>query len=129
MKDILIPISPGELLDKISILRIKAERISDTIKVANVRIELNLLEQTWKNSGAAIPAIASDEAALQKVNEALWDIEDQIRDQENAGQFGARFIELARAVYITNDNRATIKKNINNALGSRIIEEKSYKSY
>ncbi len=129
MKDILIPISPGELLDKISILRIKAERISDTIKVANVRIELNLLEQTWKNSGAAIPAIASDEAALQKVNEALWDIEDQIRDQENAGQFGARFIELARAVYITNDQRATIKKNINNALGSRIIEEKSYKSY
>ncbi len=129
MKDILIPISPGELLDKISILRIKAERISDTIKVANVRIELNLLEQTWKNSGAAIPALASDEAALQKVNEALWDIEDQIRDQENAGQFGARFIELARAVYITNDQRATIKKNINNALGSRIIEEKSYKSY
>jgi len=129
MKDILIPISPGELLDKISILRIKAERISDTIKVANVRIELNLLEQTWKNSGAAIPAIASDEAALQKVNEALWDIEDQIRDQENAGQFGTRFIELARAVYIINDQRATIKKNINNALGSRIIEEKSYKSY
>jgi len=129
MKDILIPISPGELLDKITILRIKAERISDTIKVANVRLELNLLEQTWKNSGAAIPAIASDEAALQKVNEALWDIEDQIRDQENAGQFGTRFIELARAVYITNDQRATIKKNINNALGSRIIEEKSYKSY
>lgn len=129
MKDILIPISPGELLDKITILRIKAERISDTIKVANVRLELNLLEQTWKNSGAAIAAIASDEAALQKVNEALWDIEDQIRDQENAGQFGTRFIELARAVYITNDQRATIKKNINNALGSRIIEEKSYKSY
>ncbi|MSR00646.1 MAG: hypothetical protein EXR88_04535, partial [Gammaproteobacteria bacterium] len=108
MKDILIPISPGELLDKITILRIKAERISDTIKVANVRLELNLLEQTWKNSGAAIAAIASDEAALQKVNEALWDIEDQIRDQENAGQFGTRFIELARAVYITNDQRATI---------------------
>lgn len=129
MKDILIPISPGELLDKITILRIKAERISDIIKVANVRLELNLLEQTWKNSGAAIPAIASDEAALQKVNEALWDIEDQIRDQENAGQFGTRFIELARTVYITNDQRATIKKNINNALGSRIIEEKSYKSY
>jgi len=129
MKDILVPVSPGELLDKITILRIKAARMTDATKVANVRLELDLLEQTWRDSGAAIAAVAADEAALQRVNEALWDIEDDIRDKELAQQFDARFVELARAVYVTNDKRAAIKKRINVALGSRIVEEKSYKPY
>ncbi|MCU0761074.1 MAG: DUF6165 family protein [Steroidobacteraceae bacterium] len=129
MKDILVPVSPGELLDKITILRIKAARIDDPAKLANVRVELGLLEQTWRDSGAAAGGVAADEAALQSVNEALWDIEDRIRDKEAAGEFDATFVELARAVYVTNDERAAIKKRINNALGSRIVEEKSYKPY
>jgi hypothetical protein len=129
MKDILVPVSPGELLDKITILRIKSARMADPAKVANVRVELEALEQTWRDSGAAAAAGKDDEAALQRVNEALWDIEDLIRDKEAAQQFDARFIELARSVYTTNDERATIKKRINQALGSRIVEEKSYKPY
>ena len=129
MKDILVPISPGELLDKITILRIKAARMSDPAKVANVRLELDLLEKTWRDSGAAIPEVAADEAELQRVNEALWDIEDKIRDKELAREFDGEFIELARAVYVTNDERAAVKKRVNLALGSRIVEEKSYKPY
>jgi hypothetical protein len=129
MKDILVPISPGELLDKITILRIKSARMTDADKVRNVRLELDVLEKTWRDSGAAIPEVAADEAALQRVNEALWDIEDKIRDKELAQQFDAEFIELARAVYVTNDERAAVKKRINVALGSRIVEEKSYKPY
>jgi hypothetical protein len=129
MKDILVPISPGELLDKITILRIKSARMTDADKVRNVRLELDVLEKTWRDSGAAIPEVAADETALQRVNEALWDIEDKIRDKELAQQFDAEFIELARAVYVTNDERAAVKKRINVALGSRIVEEKSYKPY
>lgn len=129
MKDILVPISPGELLDKITILRIKAARMSDPAKVTNVRLELDLLEKTWRDSGAAIPEVAADEAELQRVNESLWVIEDDIRDKERAREFDARFVALARAVYVTNDERAAIKKRINVALGSRIVEEKSYKPY
>jgi hypothetical protein len=129
MKDILVPISPGELLDKITILRIKAARMTDATKVRNVRLELDLLEKTWRDSGSAIPEVAADETALQRVNEALWDIEDKIRDKELAQAFDAEFIELARAVYVTNDERAAVKKRINVALGSRIVEEKSYKPY
>ena len=129
MKDILVPISPGELLDKITILRIKAARMTDATKVRNVRLELDLLEKTWRDSGSASPEVAADETALQRVNEALWDIEDKIRDKELAQAFDAEFIELARAVYVTNDERAAVKKRINVALGSRIVEEKSYKPY
>jgi len=129
MKDILVPISPGELLDKITILRIKSARMTDPVKVGNVRLELELLEKTWRESGAAIPEVANDQAALQRVNDALWDIEDKIRDKELARAFDAEFIELARAVYVTNDERAAVKKRINVALGSRIVEEKSYKLY
>jgi len=129
MKDILVPISPGELLDKITILRIKSARMTDETKLRNVRLELQLLEQTWRDSGAAIPEVAADETELQRVNEALWDIEDKIRDKELAREFDAEFIELARAVYVTNDERAAVKKRVNLALGSRIVEEKSYKPY
>lgn len=128
MKDILVPISPGELLDKITILRIKSARMTDAAKLANVRVELAELEKTWKEAvGAA--NVEEDERALQAVNERLWVIEDDIREKERAQAFDARFIELARSVYIENDERAAIKKRINVKLGSRIVEEKSYKPY
>jgi hypothetical protein len=129
MKDILVPVSPGELLDKITILRIKAARMSDPIKVANVKHELALLEKTWKDSGAAAVDIGDEEANLTRVNEKLWVIEDEIRDEERAKRFTEKFIELARAVYFTNDERAAIKKRINTAMGSTIVEEKSYQQY
>jgi hypothetical protein len=129
MNDILVPISPGELLDKITILRIKSARMSDAAKLANVRAELAELEKTWRSAVGARMDVADDERALQAVNERLWVIEDDIRDKERAQAFDARFIELARSVYIENDERAAIKKRINVKLGSRIVEEKSYKPY
>jgi len=129
MNDVLVPISPGELLDKITILRIKAARIMDAPKLANVRLELDLLEKTWRDSGCAAFEIARDERALQEVNERLWDIEDRIREKEAKQTFDREFIELARAVYISNDERAAIKKRVNVQLGSRLVEEKSYKPY
>ena len=129
MNDVLVPISPGELLDKITILRIKAARITDPAKVRNVRLELSLLETTWRDSGCAAANIGADERALHDVNERLWDVEDRIREKEAVQTFDRDFIELARAVYICNDERATIKKRVNLALGSRIVEEKSYKPY
>jgi hypothetical protein len=129
MKDILVPISPGELLDKITILRIKAARIADPGKRANVQLELGLLEGTWRDSGCAAVDVSADERALQDVNEQLWDIEDRIREKEAAQAFDAQFIELARAVYVSNDERAAIKKRVNIRLGSRIVEEKSYQPY
>jgi hypothetical protein len=129
MNTILVPISPGELIDKITILRIKAERMTDPVKVRNVRHELELLEATWRESVPDGINVGADETALEGVNARLWDIEDDIRDHESRGAFDARFIELARAVYISNDERAAIKKRINVKLGSRIVEEKSYKDY
>jgi Family of unknown function (DUF6165) len=129
MNDVLVPISPGELLDKITILRIKAVRITDPSKVGNVRLELELLEQTWRDSGCASAPLTADERALHDVNERLWDIEDRIRDKEAVQTFDRDFIELARAVYLYNDERAAIKKRVNTQLGSRIVEEKSYKPY
>ena len=127
--DVLVPISPGELLDKITILRIKAARITDPAKTGNVRLELGLLEKIWHDSGFAAAPIAADERALHDVNERLWDIEDRIRDKEAQQTFDRDFIELARAVYLYNDERAAIKKRVSLALGSRIVEEKSYKPY
>ena len=128
MKDILVPVSPGELLDKITILRIKAARIADSAKRANVRLELELLERTWLEACAGAP-LAGEERALQAVNERLWDIEDRIRDKEAAGSFDQEFIELARSVYLANDERAAVKRRVNLALGSRLVEEKSYRPY
>ena len=128
MKDILVPISPGELLDKITILRIKAERMRDAAKLANVRLELELLERTWREACGAAD-VSAEERALQAVNERLWDIEDRIRAKEAARSFDAEFIELARSVYVENDERAAVKKRINLAFGSRLIEEKSYQAY
>ena len=129
MKDILVPVSPGEMLDKITILRIKAARMSDAVKVANVKHELALLEKTWKDSGATGVNLGTAEADLTRVNEKLWVIEDEIRDEERAKRFTGKFIELARAVYFTNDERAAIKKRVNTLLGSSIVEEKSYQQY
>jgi len=129
MNDILVPISPGELLDKITILRIKAARIADATKVQNVRLELSVLEKTWRDSGCANVDIAADERALQSVNEKLWVVEDLIREKEARRAFDSEFIELARTVYIANDERAAIKKRVNLQLGSRIVEEKSYRPY
>ena len=121
-----VPVSWGELLDKITILQIKQERIADAAKRANVTAELDALSAI---AGAAMAQAAALLAELKQVNEALWEIEDQIRDKEREGEFDARFIELARAVYVTNDQRAAVKRQINQALGSALVEEKSYKPY
>jgi hypothetical protein len=129
MNEIRVPISPGEMLDKITILRIKSRRMTDPQKLRNVRIELDALQDTWASSAYAHADIAADLAALSAVNERLWLIEDDIRDKERAQSFDARFIELARSVYFENDERAAIKRRINIRLGSGLVEEKSYNSY
>ena len=124
-----VPVSVGEVLAKITILQIKLAHISDAEKRVNVQNELDAL----------LPLVAGDSfitgqmqtliAELKSVNEALWKIEDDIREQEAAKNFGEEFVRLARAVYVTNDKRAAIKKKINLATGSALIEEKSYESY
>jgi len=129
MKEILIPISPGELLDKITILRIKANRIEDTDKLANVQKELKMLEEIWSQAVDQDDTIQQLTVELTSINESLWDIEDDIREEERHRRFGERFIELARSVYVTNDKRAEAKKKINLHLGSAIVEEKSYQDY
>jgi len=129
MQDILMPVSPGELLDRITILRIKAGHIVDTVKLANVRHELALLERTWETTARPEANLTDEIAALQRVNARLWDVEDRIREHERTQTFDAAFVELARRVYIENDERARIKKRINLRLGSTLVEEKSYAEY
>ena len=129
MSEILVPVSFGELLDKIAILQIKSERMTDAAKLANVRKELEALEQTWMAHPAAGHDIVRLRAELKAVNERLWKIEDDIRDEERAQRFGDEFVRLARAVYHENDERARIKKDINLALGSTYVDEKSYQDY
>ena len=129
MNELLVPVSPSELLDKMTILEIKSERINDTKKVMNVRHELELLSKVWSASVTEDKVIANLRQQLKTINETLWEIEDDIRSEEQQNRFGKEFIELARAVYITNDKRAQIKKDVNLYLGSEIIEEKSYKDY
>ncbi|AXK72336.1 hypothetical protein DWG18_08605 [Lysobacter sp. TY2-98] len=129
MSEILVPVSFGELLDKIAILQIKSERMKDEAKLANVRKELAALEKTWMAHPAAGKDIVRLRAELKAVNERLWEIEDDIRVQEKRQAFDAEFIRLARAVYFENDERARIKKDINLALGSAYVEEKSYEDY
>jgi hypothetical protein len=124
-----VEVAPGELLDKITILRIKAERLTDERKSRNVRAELETLEAARRR---ALPASAEQEALvadLRAVNEALWQVEDDLRDCERSGDFGARFVELARSVYRHNDRRAALKARVNELLGSRLREEKSYAPY
>ena len=129
MSEITVPVSPGALLDKITILRIKSTRISDPKKLANVRLELQVLEDTWRGSAYAKAGIEAEVVALLEVNERLWVIEDGIRDKERAQEFDADFIRFARNVYFENDERAAIKRRINLKLGSSIVEEKSYADY
>ncbi len=129
MSEISVPVSPGELIDKITILEIKALRIADAAKVANVRLELDALSRTWAASVYSAADIEADKAALRAVNERLWKIEDDIRDKERAQSFDGEFIRLARAVYFENDERAAIKRRLNTRLGSALIEEKSYSDY
>jgi hypothetical protein len=129
MNEIKVPISPGELLDKITILRIKSRRMTDPKKLTNVRLELQALEEIWENSSQAGTDVQSDVQALLAVNERLWMIEDDIRDKERAQAFDADFIRLARAVYIENDERAAVKRRLNIKLGSDLVEEKSYSDY
>lgn len=121
-----VPVSHGEVVDKITILEIKSQRMADAGKLANVARELALLSQRL---GALPPQVAALKADLLAVNGELWDIEDEIRDCERAKDFGSRFVALARAVYVTNDRRAEIKRQINIALASGLVEEKSYKPY
>lgn len=129
MAEIAVPVSPGELIDKLTILEIKSERMSDAKKLANVKLELNLLSDTWAKSDYARIDISTEWSELKRINAELWDIEDQIRDEERHQRFGDEFIRLARAVYFINDDRAAVKRQINDKLGSKIVEEKSYASY
>jgi hypothetical protein len=129
MSTISAPVSYGELIDKITILEIKSERIGDAAKLANVRTEQDLLNASWAAHPASRTDIATERAQLRGVNEALWDIEDRIRVKEKAKAFDAEFIELARSVYIRNDERAVVKRAINEKLGSTLVEEKSYENY
>ncbi len=124
-----VEVSVGEFLDKMTILEIKSERIQDANKLVNIRKELDLLRQTWEASPLAGSDISEKLGALKEVNEALWGIEDHIREKESAGAFDEEFIELARSVYLKNDRRAAIKRELNVALGSDLIEEKSYSDY
>ncbi len=129
MAEIHVPISPGELIDKLTILQIKSERMTDERKLTNVRLELKSLTDTWSASDYAKINIDEEWKELKRINAALWDIEDQIRDEERAKRFGEKFIELARAVYFINDDRAAVKRKINDKLGSKIVEQKSYADY
>lgn len=129
MNEVMTPISFGELIDKITILEIKSKKISDTEKLKNIRHELTLLNSVWDNCNVGKVDISQQRQALQEINAKLWVIEDDIRDLERVSDFGDKFIALARAVYFTNDERAKVKKEINIALGSAVVEEKSYADY
>ena len=124
-----VEIAPGELIDKITILEIKAERIDDAEKLHHVQTELRTLVAACDAAVQPSSQLEMVTKELKQVNMQLWDIEDQIRDCERNSDFADRFIELARAVYHTNDRRAALKRQINELLGSRLIEEKSYSDY
>lgn len=125
----LVPQSWGEIIDKITILQIKSEKLTDPRKLANVRRELDELEVVREQHFPRHAVLAELSTKLKTVNQSLWWIEDDIRDCERAKDFGPRFIDLARAVYVTNDLRGEVKREINALLGSTLVEEKSYASY
>ena len=129
MSALLIPGSPGELVDKITILEIKAAKISEKVKQSNIRYELGVLMKSYEENITVSDELTDLKRELKKVNERLWDIEDDIRSCERKSDFGSAFIKLARSVYFENDRRASLKKDINILLGSEIIEEKSYADY
>lgn len=128
-KPILVEIAPGELIDRITILEIKSERIGDADKLKNVGVELRVLNEARDEAIQPSPELERLTGQLKASNEELWDIEDEIRVCERCKDFGPRFIELARSVYRVNDRRAAAKREINELLGSRLIEEKSYEDY
>lgn len=128
-KGLLVEISPGELIDKITILEIKLERIGDAEKLKNVRVEWETLTAARDGSVEISPELERLTAELKTVNERLWEIEDAIRDCERRKDFGDKFVELARGVYLSNDKRSAIKRAINELLGSPLVEEKSYAAY
>lgn len=129
MQPIRVEISPGELLDRISILEIKSARMADPAKLANVRHELGLLAAVRAETLPTLSALSVLASELKSVNQTLWDVEDAIRAEEAASRFGPRFVALARSVYRHNDRRAAIKRRINELLGSAILEEKDYADY
>jgi hypothetical protein len=124
-----VPVSAGELVDKLTILEIKSERIDDAAKLANVRRELAGLTAIVGPLLAANEALAALKSSLRTVNETLWQIEDDIRDCERRKDFGPSFVALARGVYRNNDKRAALKREIDKLLGSELTEEKSYQAY
>ncbi len=124
-----VPTSPGEFLDKLTILEIKSERIADAAKLANVRRELEQFRAAWAGSPLAGRDVSRLLADLKAVNVTLWEIEDGIRRHEAERRFDEAFVELARAVYRNNDRRAALKRELNLALGSDLLEEKSYTAY
>ncbi|MEN9835189.1 MAG: hypothetical protein RL011_1382 [Pseudomonadota bacterium] len=127
MGELVVPVSVGELIDKITILRIKERKISDPTKLINVRAELEALVDVCRKHDISLSQTGV--AELEKVNQQLWDIEDAIREKEATKKFDSEFIELARSVYLINDERAAIKSRINKASGSTLREEKSYSNY
>jgi hypothetical protein len=124
-----VEVSAGELIDKITILEIKQAHIADPAKRSNIERELQLLSQAAVGELPANPALNALRAELKAINESLWKVEDDIRDHERRQDFGASFVALARAVYHTNDRRSAVKRQINDALGSTLVEEKSYAPY
>lgn len=129
MTEILTPISAGELIDKITILSLKAEKIMDAAKLANVNYELAALMKTRQEHIPETAKLSELHDKLYEINADLWVIEDDIRACESKGDFGITFIALARSVYVTNDERAQVKRDINSLLGSKIVEEKSYHEF
>jgi len=126
---ILTPVSIGELIDKITILEIKEQRLTAPQAVANVRTELAVLRREAERLGPAPAALEALKRDLKSINEALWDIENGTRAKEAAKSFDQQFIELTRSVYINNDKRARIKRQINDLMQSGLVEEKQYTSY
>lgn len=124
-----VPVSWGEMLDKITILEIKSEQIKDAGKLMNIRRELEELCRTRDELIVMPDEVKAMVAELKHINQKLWVVEDDLRECERKKDFGARFVELARAVYYTNDERAAVKREINEALGSALVEEKSYAAY
>jgi hypothetical protein len=127
LAQIVVPIPPGELIDKITILKLKVERFSDPTKVANVRRELDLLNTERQRCIPADKTLAELEEELYTVNGEIWELEDAIRDREARSDFGEEFVATARQIYKTNDHRARLKRQINLLLGSELLEEKSYR--
>ncbi|KRG75645.1 hypothetical protein ABB28_04675 [Stenotrophomonas chelatiphaga] len=126
MDAILTPVSIGELIDKITILEIKAERIDDADKLANVRTELDGLLPLFEAQRGNQPALDALKQQLKAINERMWDIQDQLRDKEAAQVFDDAFVQLARGVYGTNGERVQVKNEINRVAGSALVEEKQY---